>query len=96
MLVPPGNLRQIPAFEIAAPAKQVLRTTCKFSRRTPVRELHIAFKVPYIYDCITKLCRQQVEVTQNHENANVPDIRTGEARHKKYKRLKLGGDHSSD
>jgi hypothetical protein len=36
----------------------------------------------------------------NHENANVRNIGQGEARHRKYKRLKLGGgqayDRSSD
>jgi hypothetical protein len=31
------------------------------------------------------------EVIQNHENANVRNIGTREARHRKYKRLKLGG-----
>jgi hypothetical protein len=53
-----------------------------------------------IYDCIPKLSRQQAEVIQNHSNANVRDTGKGEARHTKYKRLKLGGgqeyDHSSD
>jgi hypothetical protein len=48
----------------------------------------------------TKLCRQQAEVIQNHENANVRNIGQGEPRHRKYKRLKLGGgqayDRSSD
>jgi hypothetical protein len=47
-----------------------------------------------------KLCRQQAEVIQNHENDNVRNIGQGEARHRKYKRLKLGGglayDRSSD
>jgi nitrate reductase alpha subunit len=51
----------------------------------------MAFHVPYIYDYITKLYRQQAEVIQNHVNANVRDIGKGEARHRKYKRLKLGG-----
>jgi hypothetical protein len=32
------------------------------SRRTPVRDSHMAFKFPYIYDYITKLFRQQAEV----------------------------------
>jgi hypothetical protein len=62
--------------------------------------LHKAFSIPYIYDYITKLSRQQVEVIQNHENVNVRNIGQGEAWHRKYKRLKLGGgqayDHSND
>jgi hypothetical protein len=70
---------------------KVVRTIGNFPRRTPVRELHKAFSVPYIYDYITKLYRQQAEVIQNHENVNVRNIGQGEARHRKYKRLKLGG-----
>jgi hypothetical protein len=58
------------------------------------------FNFPYVYDNITKLCRQQAEVVQNHENGHVCSIGQGEARHRKYKRLKLGGgqayDRSSD
>jgi hypothetical protein len=46
---------------------KVLRTIGNFPRRTPVRELHNAFNIPYIYGYITKLCRQQAEVIQNHK-----------------------------
>jgi hypothetical protein len=60
----------------------------------------MTFQVTYTYIYVTKLCRQQAEVTKNNENENVRDIRTDTAQHKKYKRLKLGGgqayDHSSD
>jgi hypothetical protein len=46
------------------------------------------------------LCRKQAEVTQNQENEHVRGIGQGEARHRKYKRLKVGGgqayDRSSD
>jgi hypothetical protein len=49
---------------------------------------------------VTKLSRQQAEVIQNHENANGPNTGQGEARSRKYKRLKLGSsqgyDRSSD
>jgi hypothetical protein len=38
---------------------KVLHTTDNFPRRTPVREMHMAFHLPYVYDCMTKLCRQQ-------------------------------------
>jgi hypothetical protein len=67
-----------PAWEFAADSlivklqrlqSKVLHTISNFSRHTPVRELHVAFKLPYIYDYITKLCRQQADVIQNHENA---------------------------
>jgi hypothetical protein len=79
---------------------RVLRSNGNFPRRTPVRELHKAFSIPYVYDDMTQLSRQQAEVIQNHENANVRNTGQGEARHRKYKRLKLGGgqayDRSSD
>jgi hypothetical protein len=74
----------------------VLQTTGNFSRRTSVRNLHVTFQIPYVYDYITKLCRQQAEVIQNHDNENVRNIGQGEARHRKYKRLKLGGGHVYD
>ncbi|PNF17258.1 hypothetical protein B7P43_G05217 [Cryptotermes secundus] len=74
---------------------KVLRTIGNFPRRTPVRKLHMAFKIPYVYDYITELCRQQAEVIQNHDE-NVHNIGQGEARHRKYKRLKVGGGLSSD
>jgi hypothetical protein len=51
---------------------------------------------PYVYDYMSKLSRQQAEVIQNHENANVRNIGQGEARHRKYKRLKLGGGQAYD
>jgi hypothetical protein len=68
--------------------------------RKPVRDLHLAFQISLVYDYITKLCRQQAEVIQNHDNENVRTIGQGEAPHRRYKRLKLGGgqpyDRSSD
>jgi hypothetical protein len=76
---------RIALIEIAAPAKWVLCTIGSFPRRTSVRDIHVAFQIP--------LCRQQAEVIQNHENENVSYIEQGEASHRKYKRLKLGGGH---
>jgi hypothetical protein len=55
--------------------------------------MHVAFQIPYV---ITKLCRQQAEVIQNHENENARSIGQDEAPHRKYKRLKLGGGHVYD
>jgi hypothetical protein len=46
-----------------------------------------------IYDYITKPCKQQAEVVQNHENLKVRYIGQGEAQHLKYKKLQLGGGH---
>jgi hypothetical protein len=68
---------------------KVLRTIGNFPKRTSVRDMHKSFHMPYVYDYITKLCRQQAEVIQNHENENVRYIGQDEARHRKYKRLKL-------
>jgi hypothetical protein len=52
-----------PAWGFAADNRllklQCLQNTCTIGtlpRRTPVRSLHMAFKLPYIYDYITKLC----------------------------------------
>jgi hypothetical protein len=89
-----------PAWEFAADThllklqrlqNKVLRTIRNFPRHTPVFELHKAFNIPYSYDYITKLCRKQAKIIQNHGNANVCNIGQGEPRHRKYKRLKLGG-----
>jgi hypothetical protein len=58
--------------------------------------MHVAFQIPYVYDYIKKLCRQQAEVIQNHANENVRYNGQGEAQHRKHKRLKLGGSHVYD
>jgi hypothetical protein len=98
-----------PAWELAADTcfmklerlqNKVLRTIGNFPRCTPVRDLHTAFDLPFLYDYITNFCRKQAEVIQNHENEHGRSIGQGEARHRKYKRLKLGDgqayDRSSD
>jgi hypothetical protein len=41
---------------------KVLRTIGSYPRHTPVRDLHMAFEIPFVYDYITKLCTQQAEV----------------------------------
>jgi hypothetical protein len=60
----------------------------------------MAFKIPYVYNYITKLCRTQAEVIQNHRNAIVRGIGQVEAMHRNYKTNKLGGcqayDYSDD
>jgi hypothetical protein len=70
---------------------KALRTIGNFQRRTPVRDLHVGFEIAFVYDYITKLCRQQSEVIQNRDNENVRHIGQGSANHRKFKRLKLGG-----
>jgi hypothetical protein len=84
-----------PAWEFAAEThllklqrlqNKILRTIGKLPRRTAVRDLHMASQIPYVYDY----------VIQNHKNENVRYIGQGEARHRKDKRLKLGGGHVYD
>jgi hypothetical protein len=58
--------------------------------------LHVAFKITYVYDYITKLCRTQAEVVRDHVNPNVRDIAQGEARDRKHKRLELGWGQAYD
>jgi hypothetical protein len=47
-----------PPLEIAAFAKQGSEHHWKFSK------MHAAFNIPYVYDYLLKLCRQQAEVIQ--------------------------------
>jgi hypothetical protein len=39
---------------------------------------------------------QQAEVIQNHDNENIRNIGQGKARHREYKKLKLGGSQAYD
>jgi hypothetical protein len=89
-----------PAWELAVDTyfsklkhlqNKAVRIIGNFPRCTSVRDLHTDYNLPYVYTYITKLCRQQAEVIQNHENEQVRSIGQGEARHIKYKVLKLGG-----
>jgi hypothetical protein len=66
-----------PSWELAADTyllklqsmqNKVLCNIGKFLKYTPIRDLRTAFNLPYAYNYITKLCRQQVEIIQNHEN----------------------------
>jgi hypothetical protein len=40
---------------------RVLSAPGNLDRRTPVREMHVAFKIPYVCDYITKLWRTQAK-----------------------------------
>jgi hypothetical protein len=51
--------------------------------------LHTAFNLPYVYDYITKLCRQQAEVIKNYENEHVRSIGQGKDKHKNIRGLNL-------
>jgi hypothetical protein len=81
-----------PSVQIAESVKQGSPHHWQFSKvHTLVRELHKAFSILYIYNYMTRLCRKQAQTIQNHGNANVRNIGQGEPRHRKFKRLKLGG-----
>jgi hypothetical protein len=56
----------------------------------------VAFKIPYVYEYITELCRTEAEVILNHVNPNVRGTGQVEAMHRKYTRLKLGGGQAED
>jgi hypothetical protein len=83
-----------PAWESAADThlmklqrlqNKILCTIDKFPRNTPIRHMHISHQIPYVYDFITKLCKQQAKAIQHHENVHVRNIGQREARHRKYK-----------
>jgi hypothetical protein len=52
--------------------------------------MHVAFKIPYVYDYVTKLFRTQAEEILNHGNSNTRGIGQGEAMYRKHKRHTLG------
>jgi hypothetical protein len=89
------NDRHLP-LKIAVPTKLDSPHHWKFPRSTPIRDLHTAFNRPYEYDLTTKLCRQEADFIQNHENEHVRSRGQGEARRRKYKKLKLGGGKAYD
>jgi hypothetical protein len=96
MLAHLGICCRYPHFEIAVLHNKIFYTISKFPKCTPVCQLHMAFQVPYIYDYITKLCRQQAEVLQNDENANFHDIRKVKPDTENNKGLKLGCNQAQD
>jgi hypothetical protein len=86
--------------ETSAPQNKILRTIGKFPKSTPIRDMHMAFRIPYMDDYIIKLYRQQAQAIQNRENTHVRNTGQGEVRRRQYKRFKHGGgqvyDRSSD
>jgi hypothetical protein len=96
MLAPPGNAAGTHLFKLQQLQKKVLHTIGNFPRSTPVCYLQTAFNLPYVYNYTTKLCRQQADVIQNHHTDHARSIGQGEARHRKYKRLELGGGQAND
>jgi hypothetical protein len=52
---------------------KVLRTTGKFPRIIQITDMHISFQIPYLFDYIIKLCGQQAQIIQRHENIKLQD-----------------------
>jgi hypothetical protein len=50
---------------------RILRAIGSYDRRTPVREIQMAFKIAYVDYYVIKFCRKLAPVIQNHLNANV-------------------------
>jgi hypothetical protein len=76
--------------EIATPVKKVLHTIGKLQRNSLVPNMHQTCPILYVHDYITKLCRKQAQVVQNHKNSHIQNIGQ-DGQHRKYKTLKLGG-----
>jgi pectate lyase len=55
-------------YDLSVTYHAVYFQACK-SKHPKVRDLQMTFQEPHIYDYITKLCRKQAEVIQNHENS---------------------------
>jgi hypothetical protein len=70
----PGPLRVCvgrSVLDTAVPAERVLRIIGYLDRCTPVHELHMFFRLCYVYDYTAQLHRTQAEVILNHVNPNV-------------------------
>jgi hypothetical protein len=72
-----------PTWEYAADAhllklqclqNRVLHAMGNLDQCTPVCELHVTVRIPYMYDYVTILCRKQAEVILNHVNPSVCGI----------------------
>jgi hypothetical protein len=90
MLFPPGNFAaDTKLLKLQRLNNKVFRTIGNFPSCTPVRDLHTALNLPYMYCYITKLCRQQADVIRNHENDYVRGIGQGEPDIENIKGLNL-------
>jgi len=85
-----------PAWEFAADShlvklqrlqKRALHTIGNLPRPISIRDLHTSFKIPYLHDYVTQLCREQGSVIRTHDKI-IRTIGQGEARHRIHKWLK--------
>lgn len=63
----------------------------KFSKARLTNEPHVAFKIPYLCDYITKRFRQQAEIVPKPDNKSFRNIGHAETQHVECKRLKFDG-----
>jgi hypothetical protein len=70
---------------------KILLTIGNLLRRTSTRDLQTAFQIPYYKILLQNYAGSKQTVILNHENVNIRTIGQGEARHRKYERLKIGG-----
>jgi hypothetical protein len=61
-----------------------------------VRELHVTVNISYVWNYVAKLYTTTAKIILKHLNPNIRGFRQGEALHRKYKRLKLGGGKACD
>jgi hypothetical protein len=76
-----GNSQRIATYlpTLQRLQNEALRTIGNLQRSTTTRDLHVAFKIPYLYDYGTKIGRQQAIVILNHEDVNICKNGQGEA-----------------
>jgi hypothetical protein len=58
--------------------------------------MHVAFRIPYVYNYIDKSCRKFAKAIQNQLNKNVGAIGQGEAMRRKCTMLQLDGGKGHD
>jgi hypothetical protein len=58
--------------------------------------MHVAFQIPYVYDCITKSCRQQAEIIHNMKMKMYALLDKAKPHEENIKGLNLGGGHLYD
>jgi hypothetical protein len=66
--------------------KRVIRATGNLDGCTPVHELRVDIKTPYVYDDTTKLSRTEAELILNHANPIVRGIGQSKSMHRKCRR----------
>jgi hypothetical protein len=79
-----GNCGGQPSLKLQRLQTKLLFNIGNLPKRIPTRDFHVSLKIPYLYDFVPKLCRQQATFILNHENVNVRNIGQEEAQHRNY------------